>query len=57
MNGPANIAEAIQIGAPTCNVNAHLNCVTAIGIVVWNSDAKHVIDIIPDFTKPDIEDP
>jgi hypothetical protein len=23
---------------------------------VWNGDPEHVIDIIPDFTKPDIED-
>jgi hypothetical protein len=23
---------------------------------VWNGDPEHVIDVIPDFTKPDIED-
>jgi len=23
---------------------------------VWNSDLEHVIDVIPHFTKPDIED-
>jgi hypothetical protein len=37
-------------------VNAHLNYVTATGIDVWNDDPEHVIDVIPDFTKPDIED-
>jgi hypothetical protein len=37
-------------------VNAHLNYVTATGIDVWNGDPEHVIDVIPDFTKPDIED-
>jgi hypothetical protein len=37
-------------------VNAHLNYVTATGIDVRNDDPEHVIDVIPDFTKPDIED-
>jgi hypothetical protein len=23
---------------------------------VWNGDPEHVIDVIPDFTKPDIYD-
>ncbi len=23
---------------------------------MWNSDLEHVMDVIPDFTKPDIED-
>ncbi len=49
-----NIAEDVRIGAPTCDVNAHLNYVTATGIDVWNGDLEHVIDVIPDFTKPDI---
>ncbi len=53
---PVNIAEAIRIGAPTCDVNAHINYVTTTGIYVLNGDPKHVIDVIPDFTKPDIED-
>jgi len=29
-----NIAEAIRLGAPACDVNGHLNYVTAIGIDV-----------------------
>ena len=38
-------------------MNAHLNYVTtATGIDVWNDDPEYVIDVIPDFTKPDIED-
>ncbi len=37
-------------------MNAHLNYVTATGIDVWNGDPEHVIDVIPDRTKPDIED-
>jgi hypothetical protein len=54
---PVNITEAVRIGAPTCDVNAHLNYVTATGIDAWNGDPEHVIDVIPsDFTKPDIED-
>jgi hypothetical protein len=53
---PVNAAEDVEIGAPTCDVNAHLNYVTATGIDVWNGDPEHVIDVIPDFTKPDIED-
>ena len=56
LDNPVNIAEAIRIGAPTCEVNAHLNYVNATGIDVWNGDPEHVIDVIPDFTKPDIED-
>jgi len=49
-----NIVEAIQIGALTCDVNAHLNYVTSTGIDAWNGDLEHVIDIIPTLTKPDI---
>jgi len=56
IDDPANIAEAIRISAPTCGVNAHLNYVIAIGIDVWNGDPEHIIDVIPYFTKPDIED-
>ena len=37
-------------------MNTHLNYVTATGIDVWNGDPEHVVDVIPDFTKPDIED-
>jgi hypothetical protein len=37
-------------------VNAHLNYVTATGIDVKNDDPEHVIDVILDFTKPDIGD-
>ena len=36
-------------------MNAHLNYVTAAGIDVWNDDPEHIIDVIPDLTKPDIE--
>ena len=42
LDDPVNIAEAIRIGAPTCDVNAHLNYVTATGIDVWNDDPEHV---------------
>jgi len=51
-----NMAEAVRIGAPTCGVNAHLNYATATGIDVWNGDREHVIGVISNFTKPDIED-
>ena len=51
-----NIAEAIRIGVPICDVNAHLNYVTAAGIDVWNGDPGHLINVIVDFTKPDIKD-
>jgi len=51
-----NMVEAIRIGAPTCDINAYLNYIIATGIDVWNGDAEHVIHVIPDFTKPDIED-
>jgi hypothetical protein len=51
-----NIAQAIRIGAPTCDDNAHLNYVTAARIDVRNSDHEHVIVVVPDFTKPGIED-
>ena len=37
-------------------MNANLNYVTATGIDVWNGDLEHVIGVILDFTKPDIED-
>ena len=37
-------------------MNAHLNYVTSTGIDVWNDDPEHVIDVIPYFTRPDIED-
>ena len=50
------MAEAVRIGAPTCGVNAHLNYATATGIDVWNGDREHVIGVISNFTKPDIED-
>ena len=56
LDDPVNIIEADRIGAPTCDMNAHLNYVTATGINVWNGDREHVIDVIPYFTKPDIED-
>ena len=57
LDDPVNITEAIRIGAPTwCDVNAHLNYVTATGIDVKNDDPEHVIDVILDFTKPDIGD-
>jgi hypothetical protein len=40
-----------------CDVNAHLNYVFATGIVdVWDGEPEHVIDVIPNFTKPDIKD-
>ena len=47
------MADAIRIGAPTCDVNSHQNYVNASRLYVWNSDHKHVIDVIPYFTKPD----
>ncbi len=50
LDDPVNIAKAIRIGAPTCDVNAHLNCVTAMGRDVWKGDLEHVIDVIPNFT-------
>jgi hypothetical protein len=53
---PVNMAEAIRFGAPTCDASAHLNYVTTTGIDVWNIDPEHVIDVIPDFIKTDIED-
>jgi len=56
LDDPVNIAKAIRIGAPTCDVNAHLNYVTATGFYVWNDDPEHVIDFIPNITKPYIED-
>ena len=57
LDDPANIAQSIRIGAPTCNViNAHLNFVTVTEICVWNGNPEQVIDVIPDFTKSDIED-
>ena len=34
LEDPVNIAEAIRIGAPTCDVNAHVNYVNATGIDV-----------------------
>ncbi len=49
-----NMVGAIRIVAPTCGVNAHLKYVNGTGIDVWNIDPKHVINIILDFTKPDI---
>ncbi len=50
LDDPVNIAEAIRIGAPTCDDNAHLNYVTATSIDVWNGDPEHVLDVIADFT-------
>jgi hypothetical protein len=50
------IAEVVRIGAPTCDVNSHLNYVTATGINVWNGDPGHVIDVISNCTKPNIKD-
>ena len=50
------MAEADRIGAPTCDVNAHLNYVIVTGIDVWNGDPKNVIDVIPNFIKPNIVD-
>ena len=52
LDDPIKIAEAIRIGAPICDVNAHLNYVSSSGIDVWNSDLKHANEIITDFTKP-----
>jgi hypothetical protein len=56
LDDPVNIAKVVRIGAPTCDANAHQNHVTATGIDVWNDDRENVVDVIPDFTKPDIED-
>ena len=57
MDDHVNTSEAIRIGAPTCDVIAHLEKYDNVpGIDVWNSDPKHVIDVITDFSKPDIED-
>ena len=56
MDDLVNIAESIRDRSPTCDVNAHLNYVSVSGIDLWNGNPKHVIDVIPDFTKPDIED-
>jgi len=56
LDDPINIAKAIRICAPICDVNAHLNYVTAARIDVWNKNPGHFIDAIPDFTKSDIED-
>ena len=56
MDDPVNIAEAIRTSSPTCDVKAHLNYVSAARIGVKNSYHKHVIDVVPDFTKLDIED-
>ena len=50
------MAEAIRFGAPTCDVNAHLNYDTTTGIDMWIGDPEHMIDGIPNFTKPYIED-
>jgi hypothetical protein len=50
------MAKAIRIGARTCDVNAHFNFVTATVIDVRNGDPEHVIDVIPYFSKLDIED-
>ena len=56
MDDPVDISKDIRIGAPTYDDNAHPNYVIATGIDEWNSDHEHVINVIPDFTKPDIED-
>ena len=32
LEDPVNIAESVRIGAPTCDVNAHLNYITATRI-------------------------
>ena len=56
MDDPINKTKATRIGAPTCVVSAHLNYVSAFRIDMWNRDHEHVNDIIPNFTKLDIED-
>ena len=56
MDDHVNIAKAIRIGVSTSDVNAHLNYAIATEIDMWNSDRDYVIDVIADFTKPDIED-
>jgi hypothetical protein len=56
LEDPISIAEAIRIGDPTCDDDAHLNYFNATEIDVWNGDPKHVIGVIPDFNKLDIED-
>ena len=55
MEVPFKIAKYIRVGAPTCDVNGHLNYVNETGIDVWNSDPEHVIDVISDVTKPGID--
>jgi len=50
LDDPFNIAEANRIGAPTCDLNAHLKYFIATGIDVWNGDPEHVIDVMPYFT-------
>ena len=56
MDDLVNIAEAIRISAPICDFNAHLDYATTTETFVCNSVHEHVINVIPDFTKPDIED-
>ena len=34
LDDPVNIAEPVQIGAQTCDVNDHLHYITTTGIVV-----------------------
>jgi hypothetical protein len=55
LDDSVSIAEVFRIGAPICDVNARLNDVIVMGIDVCNGDPEHVIDVIPDFTKLDIE--
>jgi hypothetical protein len=50
------MAEAIRIGALPCDINARLNYVIATGFDMWNGDPEHVIVVIPNLTKLDIED-
>jgi hypothetical protein len=54
LDDPVNIAKDVRIGAPTCDVNAHLNFVTTTEIDVWNGDPEQAIDVLLDFTKSDI---
>ncbi len=56
INDPVNIAQAIRIGAPICDVNALPKYFTTKEVVVRNGDLEHLFDVIPYFTKPDIED-
>jgi hypothetical protein len=51
---PVNIVEAIHIGDPTRNVNAHLIYAITLEIDVWNGDPEYALDVIQDITKPDI---